>query len=169
MKRTKHKLIVKKILITTILFAVGLSQQAQNLYVQPMTGEQVAFVLADNPKITFADRVMTVAAQNFPLNTIRNLSFVKTETDGGTNIATIQKTGINLFPNPVGDELTLEIKEELQNLTFRIFDMNGRSMQTSRALSPQTVINMQHYQSGIYILVIEQGGQRIQSFQIVKQ
>jgi len=160
---------MKKILITTILFAAGLSLQAQNLYVQPMTGEQVAFVLADNPKITFADRVMTVAAQNFPLNTVRNLSFVKAEPDGSTNIATIQETGISLFPNPVRDELTLEIKEDLQNLTFQIFDMNGRSMQTGRALSPQTVINMQHYQAGIYILVIEQGGQRIQSFQIVKQ
>ena len=158
---------MKKILITTILFAAGLSLQAQNLYVQPMTGEQVAFVLADNPKITFADRVMTVAAQNFPLNTVRNLSFVST--GGAANIAAIQETGISLFPNPVKDELTLEIKEDLQNLTFQIFDMNGRSMQTGRALSPQTVINMQHYQAGIYILVIEQGGQRIQSFQIVKQ
>jgi len=159
---------MKKILITTVLFAVGLSLQAQNLYVQPATGAQVEFVLANNPTITFAERVMTVDTTKFQLGQVRNLSFVKS-TDPAS-IATISmESGISLFPNPVKDELTLEIKENLQNLIYRIFDMNGRLVTTGRALSPQTVINMQHYQSGIYILTVAQDGQLIQSFQIVKQ
>jgi hypothetical protein len=161
---------MKKILTTTIIFAIGLSLQAQNLYVQPVTGAQVAFVLAEKPKITFADRVMTVATATFPLGEVRNLSFVKTDGPGETRITTsLTETGINLFPNPVRDELTLEIPETLDNLTYRIFDMTGRLIETGRATSPQTVVNMHSYQSGSYILVVEQGGVRIQSFQIVKQ
>jgi len=162
---------MKKLLITTAILAMAICLQAQNLYVQPITGEQVAFILADNPTITFANRVMSVNTTTFPLAQVRNLSFVKHETDTTpSTIATILgESGIYLFPNPVRDELTLEIKENLQNLTYRIFDMNGRLIATGRALSPQTVINMQHYQSGTYILTVEQNGQRIQSFQIVKQ
>jgi len=158
---------MKKILITTIFFAVGLGLQAQNLYVQPITGGQVPFVLAENPAITFADRVMTIAGQAFPLGEVRNLSFVGT-TD--TRIATTLEEGsISVFPNPVRDELTLEIHEDLQNLTFRIFDTSGRQMRIGRASSPQTVINMENFPSGTYILIVEQGGQRVQSFQIIKQ
>jgi len=159
---------MKKTLITVIFFAVGLSLQAQNLYVQPITGEQIPFVLEET-RITFADRVMTVGTTPFQLGEVRNLSFVATGGNDTRIVTVLGENDIRVFPNPVRDELTLEVREDLQNLTFRMFDLSGRQMSTGRVLSPQTVIDMSLYASGTYILIIEQGGQRVQSFQIVKQ
>ncbi|MCL2416496.1 MAG: T9SS type A sorting domain-containing protein [Bacteroidales bacterium] len=282
---------MKKILITTILFATGLMLQAQNIYVQPITGDQIPFVMAET-KITFADRVMTVGESTFPLAEVRNLSFVEIkgegpmdpETDwivqihgnaisgttvwtnavanftsgnagtyvwtipsvemhGGrdfgiqimvdgsqflllnfgtqpaivitgdtenfsgtgnvrvgetktytnvtitivwngtdvtsttvnfpvpppTAIAPIADNQIHVFPNPVRDELTIAVSEFMQDMTFSLFDLNGRLMQTGRILSETTTIDMQNHPSGTYILFVEQGGVRIQSFQIIKQ
>ena len=164
---------MKKILITTIILAImGLSLSAQNLYVQRTNGVQVEFSLADDLKLTFASRTMTVrkgeATQQFPLMELQNFSFTKQ--GGETNIAmTTDDNNIRLFPNPVKDELTLEIQNFAQGTNYRIFDMNGRLLRTGRALSEETKINMQHFNTGNYVLIVEQAGQMVQTFKIVKQ
>jgi hypothetical protein len=166
---------MKTILTTAIILALmttGL--QAQNLYVQPITGEQVAFELTSKPKLTFENRIMTVGVGQqetpFQLPAIRNLSFVKSEpNDPPSGLAmTVEDNGIRLFPNPVEDALTLEINIPSQGMTYRIFDMSGRQMATGLAQYPQTLIDMQAFRSGAYILTVEQGGAQVQSFRIVK-
>jgi len=165
---------MKTILTTAIILALmttGL--QAQNLYVQPITGEQVAFELASKPKLTFENRTMTVGVGQqetpFQLNAIRNLSFVKSEPNDPSGLAmTVEDNGIHLFPNPVEDVLTLEINIPSQGMIYRIFDMSGRQMAMGLAQYPQTLINVQAFRSGAYILTVEQGGAQVQSFRIVK-
>jgi len=166
---------MKKILLTTIILAMGLSSlSAQNLYVLRDNGTQEEFGLADDLKITFASRTMTVrkgeTSTQFPLNEIFNFSFTK-QPDDGTSIAlAMDDNGIRLFPNPVKDELTLEIQNFIPGTTtFRIFDVSGRLMRTGRALSAETRINMQHFREGNYVLIVEQAGQQVQTFKIVKQ
>ena len=174
---------MKKILITTVfLCALASVATAQNLYVQPIGGEQVAFAIANQPKITFAGRTMTVATQtaspqqfalgNQPGN-VQNLSFVKNETDPPTSIAmTMEDNGIRLYPNPVDDLLTLEILNPTPNTTYRIFDVNGVAVGARHASPLQgttTQINMSSFRPGAYILTIDREGLQIQSFRIIKQ
>jgi len=166
---------MKKILITSILFAMGwssLSAQGR-LYVQPVNGEQIEFVLANKPEITFAEGTMTitVAGAPFPfpfqLTNVQNLSFIKNQP---SNIAmAVEDNGIHLFPNPVKDELTLDIKNLTPNTIYRLFNVSGTLVETGRALSHRTMINVQHYPQGIYVLSVEQDGRQVQSFRIVKQ
>ena len=167
---------MKQTLIITILFALGLAATAQNLYVQPISGEQVAFEIANKPKVTFASRTMTVGVasatpQNFALTEVQNLSFVKKEGDDpGTGIAlTVEDNGIRLYPNPVDDLLTLEVQNPTPGTTYRIFDVNGALVETGRAPSAQTIIPMGSFRQGVYILTISRDGQQVQSFRIVKQ
>ena len=169
---------MKKIITTAILCTLGLALSAQNLYVQPISGEQVEFAIANQPKITFASRTMTVApstgsgagtSQQFPLGDVQNLSFVKNETDPTSIALTVEDNGIRLYPNPVDDLLTLEIQNPAQGTTYRIFDLNGRLIETGNAPSEQTTINMGGFRQGTYVLTINREGQQIQSFRIVKQ
>jgi len=164
---------MKKILITSIFFAMGLSFSAQNLYVQPMTGNQVEFELANKPKITFADRIMTITmppatTQPFSLGEVRNFSFVKTPSETGIAM-TMDGHGIRLYPNPVETELTLEIENPTPRTTYRIFNMTGKLVEMGQASSQQTKINMQNFPRGTYVLYVVQNDRQVQSFKIVKQ
>jgi len=157
---------MKKKLITIILALATICLQAQNLYVQPIDGEQVGFSIVENPRITFGDGTMTIQETTFQLTDVQNLSFVKNTT---TNLVAVNiDDKIFIFPNPVRDELTL-IVENSQSMTYRIFDMTGRLLKTERLNSTVTTINVQNFHTGIYVFNLEQNGQFIQSFRIVKQ
>ncbi|MCL2027455.1 MAG: T9SS type A sorting domain-containing protein [Bacteroidales bacterium] len=160
---------MKKILIPILFLSIGLCAYTQHLYVQPIDGEQIAFALANKPKITFDDRVMSVQQLSFPLSDVRNLSFVQQNTDPTNIIVDTENDHILLFPNPVKDELNLVIQIPVQNLNYRFFDMNGKQLTVEQIHSQTTQINMQNFRAGIYVLHIEQNGQSIQSFRIVKQ
>jgi len=160
---------MNKILTSTILLFAVIYLQAQNLYVQPVGGgEQTPFALADKPKITFGDGTITIDGTTFQLTDIQNLSFVRNENQ--TNVTTLNFDGkIFLFPNPVQDELQLDIRIPAEGLSFRVFDINGRLMRTEKINSATTTINVQDFRSGIYIFKIDQNGKPIQSFRIIKQ
>jgi hypothetical protein len=163
------KNIMKKTLTFSILVAVGTCLSAQNLYVQPIGGgQQIAFSIASKPKITFNNRAMTVNQSTFQLNNVQNLSF--TYNPNSSNIAmNLEDDKIRLFPNPVKDELTLNIQIPTQGLSYQVFDMTGKQLKTENINSETSIINMQNFQGGVYILKLIQSGQEIQSFKIVKQ
>ncbi|MDR0436920.1 MAG: T9SS type A sorting domain-containing protein [Bacteroidales bacterium] len=165
---------MRKILICVILFVVGgLNLQAQNLHVHPVDGgEPTVFSLGHLPKITFNEGTKkietTTTTQTFQLSDVQRLTF---KPNNSTNIATTVETHgrVSLHPNPVENELTLNIQIPTQGLAYRIFDMNGKLQRTNKIHSETTTINMQNFRKGTYILHIERSGQFIQSFKIVKQ
>jgi len=170
------KLLPKAILFGVVLcLSTVLSAQQATLYVQPVSGDQVPFSLADKPKLTFGVGTISVQTQNasaqqFQLNNIRNLSF--TPDGSSTGIAMdfeANASAFLLYPNPVADELTLHVQIPTQGLTYRIFDLTGRLQKTEPVRSETTLINVQSLRAGIYFFTLEQNGQLIQSFRIVKQ
>jgi len=160
---------MNKTLITTILLFAIMYLQAQNLYVQPVgVGEQIPFALADKPKITFSSGTITIDGTMFQLINVQNLSFTRNPNE--TNVTAPNFYGkIHLYPNPVQNELQLNIQIPAEGLTYHIFDINGRLMRTEKIRSTTTTINVQDFRSGIYIFKIDQNGKPIQSFRIIKQ
>jgi hypothetical protein len=82
-----------------------------------------------------------------------------------------QQFDMRVFPNPTNDFLILASDEPLyENLTFHLFDMNGRKLQTGRLLSDNTRIQMISYLPGVYFLVIinENTNEEINKFKIIK-
>jgi hypothetical protein len=160
---------MKKFLICAVLFAVGLSLQAQNLYVQLVDAEQLAFPLADKPTITFGSGTMTVNETAFQLSNVQNFSFTfNPDAPTSIEIPDLEGNRIIFFPNPVQDELTLIVEKETQGLNYRILDLNGRTVRTGQIQAQQTAINMQNLRTGTYVFNVEQNGQLIQSFKIIK-
>ena len=163
---------MKKHLIYAILVITGLSIKAQNLYVQPVGNvEQVAFPIADKPKITFDSQTLKIqtlqTTKDFLIDEVQNMSFtyrplsvIETEFGGDK---------VFVFPNPVQDILEVNIHIPTQGVSYKIFDMNGKQLVVESVHSENTQIQMQHFSSGIYFLFIEHNDQPIKSFKIIKQ
>lgn len=81
--------------------------------------------------------------------------------------------GINLsitaFPNPTTDYLTLRTKNvDNQNLSFQLYDINGKMIQKSKINISETRISMTEIPPAIYFLKIIDNGKEVKVFKIVK-
>jgi hypothetical protein len=81
--------------------------------------------------------------------------------------------GINLsvsaYPNPTTDYLTLSIAGfYISNLSYHLYDMNGRLLRNAKLTGNETQINMSNYVSSTYFVKVITGNQSIKTFKIIK-
>jgi hypothetical protein len=62
--------------------------------------------------------------------------------------------GISIFPNPVTDELTVDVPLQYSVLKWELLDMNGRVLSSSVFMPGTQTLNMQAYAQGTYVLMI---------------
>ena len=82
--------------------------------------------------------------------------------------------GINLsvsaYPNPTTDYLTLRIDEfEISNLSFQLYDMTGKLLQTKKLTGTETQIDMSSYVSSTYFVRVITGNKSVKEFKIIKK
>jgi hypothetical protein len=76
---------------------------------------------------------------------------------------------MNIFPNPAESTISLQIAlEDLQNLSFQLFDMNGKLVVSQKVKSTLTDIPMSTYAPGNYFLNVNKASVTAKSFKIVK-
>ncbi len=74
-----------------------------------------------------------------------------------------------VFPNPVTNLITLEVsKFDNQVLTYVLFDVDGKQIQTSKVIQKQTTIDMSVLPSATYLMEIYQENNKVQTFKILK-
>jgi hypothetical protein len=81
--------------------------------------------------------------------------------------------GINLsvmaYPNPTTDYLQLKVEsEKLKDLSFQLYDMNGKLLQNEKLTGTETQINMSNYVPSTYFIRVINGNQSIKEFKIIK-
>lgn len=81
--------------------------------------------------------------------------------------------GINLsisaFPNPTTDYLTLSTGNfDNKNLSFHLYDINGKMMQESKINVSETKISMTDLPPAIYFLKVTENQKEVKTFKIVK-
>jgi len=81
--------------------------------------------------------------------------------------------GINLsvtaYPNPTTDYLTLGIDEfEISNLSYQLYDMNGKLLQSEKITGNQTSIIMSNLVPATYFVKVIQGNKEVKTFKIIK-
>jgi hypothetical protein len=81
--------------------------------------------------------------------------------------------GINLsvtaYPNPTTDYLTLSINEfDISNLSYQLFDMQGKLLQSEKITGNQTSIVMSNFIPASYLLKIIEGKKEVKTFKIIK-
>ena len=73
-----------------------------------------------------------------------------------------------IYPNPVDDYLTLEVKGVLQNSTVHVIDSKGKQTFVTSLTGIKTNLNLIDHNSGIYHLIIRQNNIDLESLKIIK-
>jgi len=81
--------------------------------------------------------------------------------------------GINLsvtaYPNPTTDYLQLKVEsEKLKNLSYQLYDINGKLLQNEKIIGNQTSIIMSNLLPANYFVKVIQGNKEIKTFKIIK-
>lgn len=81
--------------------------------------------------------------------------------------------GINLsisaYPNPTTDFLQLKVEsKKLKGLSFQLYDMNGKLLQTKKLTGSEAQIDMSNYVTSIYFVKVISGSKLIKVFKIIK-
>ncbi len=75
-----------------------------------------------------------------------------------------------VYPNPTTDYLTLRINNfDNQNLTYYLFDLQGRLLESASMLSDNALIPMGKYPVSTYILQVRSNTSLIKTFKVVKK
>ena len=84
--------------------------------------------------------------------------------------ATELNIALSVFPNPTVDDLILQISDyKNENLTYQLFDIQGKQVSYGQVTAPQTQLNMKGLPSATYILnIVYQENKNFQSFKIIK-
>jgi len=85
----------------------------------------------------------------------------------------IKETELNIFltvfPNPTTDYLTLSIGEfDISNLSYQLYDMNGKLLQNEKITGNQTSIVMSNLVPANYFVKVIQGNKEVKTFKIIK-
>ena len=85
-----------------------------------------------------------------------------------------QAIGINLsvsaYPNPTTDNLILSIDEfDLSNLSYQLYDINGKVLHNKKITSDQTSIVMGDLMPATYFVKVTQDNNEVKTFKIIKQ
>ncbi len=86
----------------------------------------------------------------------------------------IETAGIDLvlsaFPNPVTDFLILRVDQyNPENLSYQLFDINGRLIQIGHVIGNETIIDMTGSIPAVYLLKVLDKEKEIKTFRILKQ
>lgn len=76
---------------------------------------------------------------------------------------------VSAYPNPSTDYLTLEVKDfKLSTLSFHLYDMQGKHLQTQKITSSQTSIVMSNLVPATYFVKVLEGNKEVKTFKIIK-
>ena len=89
-----------------------------------------------------------------------------------TAIEEAKGTGISVtsYPNPTADVITLSITEfDISNLSYRLYDMNGKLLQNEKITGNQTIISLSKLEASTYFVTIIQKNKEVKTFKIIKK
>ena len=76
---------------------------------------------------------------------------------------------VSVYPNPASDYLTLKADDvDLSTLYFKLFDMNGRLLQSKKITSNETIIDMINLRPATYLLTVIKSDTEVKTFKIIK-
>jgi hypothetical protein len=82
---------------------------------------------------------------------------------------TVNLTAVT-YPNPTSDYIILKISDNaLDNLSYKLIDINGRAISNGTISGTDTRIAMQSLALGMYILKVNQNNQELKTFKIIKK
>jgi len=157
---------MKKIYLVLLSLVIGLNAKAQ----------QSTNTSGGNASGTGGTVSYSVGQINYTTNTGTNGSACQGvqqpfEIFTVTSVDEAKDLNINLsaFPNPTFDNLTLKIESaSSKNLSYLLFDMNGKILATQKLEGAETKIAMNNYAAATYFIKINENNNTLKTFKIIK-
>jgi hypothetical protein len=74
-----------------------------------------------------------------------------------------------IYPNPTTTNVTLKITNfNLDQVSYMLFDMNGKVLNEGKIVSEETVIDMDRYAVATYLLKVSSNSKALKTFKIIK-
>lgn len=150
----------KKLLLLPLLLwavtALGQSEALTTLRIELLYGGEMEHVLATIGKITFNVEAKEMCLSNkkgveMGCTSLHMIGKIVFTSDGApTDLAAAESGTIQIFPNPTQDMLCVHGIEGEQMV--RIFDMQGRLMQSASALEGEAQLQVGSLPAGTYLL-----------------
>lgn len=80
-----------------------------------------------------------------------------------------QNINVSIGPNPTIDILNIYVNEQLDDIYFKLIDLNGKELSSKQKLNQHAQIDLSAYPVGNYQLSIIQYDKIIQSYKILKK
>ena len=76
---------------------------------------------------------------------------------------------IDAYPNPMNDFITLKVETENNtDLSYQIFDLNGRLFMQNKVLYNETNIELRNFVAASYFLKVFKNNKEVKTFKIIK-
>lgn len=162
---------MKKIKITTIiLITVGLFLFSKNSIAQEAIPASGGEAIGAGGTVSYTVGQMNYQSQNGSNGSVSEgvqqpYEITATSVEGVTGISLKAKA----YPNPTGGDLWLILEDlNMENLSYQIYDYNGKLIISDKIRESQTRISMENYSSAIYFLQIWSTNTNIKTFKIIK-
>lgn len=148
----KYRIFLITLFATLILLCTQHVLCQSSLYIFRNDGSETNSWLISQAKITFTGSNLLLfngaSTSSIPLSSINKVLFMATSTK-----VNVEHSADNLmvYPNPVTDMLYLK-NLNAENLTVRIFSIDGRTLITQQLSSDQLIVNVTTLPRGFYFL-----------------
>ena len=78
------------------------------------------------------------------------------------------KVHLSAYPNPTANYLMLEIDNYDRDLTYQVYDISGKLLESKTIGSNSTIIIMEQLATGSYFLKVTQNNTLVKTFKIIK-
>lgn len=76
---------------------------------------------------------------------------------------------IKVYPNPTASYLFLNMgAEAMKDITYQLFDISGRMLDQRKVSQQETKIDLTGRSSGVYLLIVSSGTQKLKTFKVIK-
>lgn len=76
---------------------------------------------------------------------------------------------LSVYPNPSIDYINLVVgSKDLTNITFQLYDVQGKVLVNQKVTSSQTSIRMADFATGVYFLNVVDKNSEVKTFKIIK-
>ena len=75
----------------------------------------------------------------------------------------------SVYPNPTASTVNLKVENQnLENLSFQLFDINGKQLMNEKITSNETSITMGSFANGNYLLKVSDNNKELKTIKIIK-
>ena len=76
---------------------------------------------------------------------------------------------MSVYPNPTSALVNLSIVNyNSENISYQLFDLNGRGIQTNKILQKETQISLENLANAVYFLIVSDNNKLLKTFKIIK-